>query len=96
MTDMIARKNVSGSARAASRSRQSSSGRPERRLPEPATGRDARIVVYCIVSLGGIPLASKIGGVNRLVNKIGFYRFTRITREPQVPIGFDRSGPRLK
>jgi hypothetical protein len=26
----------------------------------------------------------------------GFYRFAKITREPQVPIGFDRSGPRRK
>ena len=26
----------------------------------------------------------------------GFYRLAKITREPQVPIGFDRSGPRRK
>jgi hypothetical protein len=28
--------------------------------------------------------------------KSGLYRFAKITREPQVPIGFDRSGPRRK
>ena len=87
MADMIARQNISG---------------PDRGIPEvddlrPANQREGSSnqppAEMREKSLHGGPGRH---GVSIWKTRSGLYRFARITREPQVPIGFDRSGPRRK
>lgn len=81
MADMIARQDISG---------------PAGRIPEvddlgPANQREN--------SSNQPPAEMREKSLHgRIVwsTRSGFYRFARITREPQVPIGLDCSGLRLK
>ena len=87
MADMIARQNISG---------------PDGRIPEvndlrPANQREGSSN-QPTAEMREKPLHVGLGGHGAITweTRSGFYRFAKITREPQVPIGFDRSGPRCK
>jgi hypothetical protein len=86
MADMIARQDISG---------------PDGRIPEvddlrPANQREGSSnqppAEVREKSLHG----GQGGHEGILGTRSRFYRLAKITREPQVPIGFDRSGPRRK
>jgi len=87
MADMIARQNISG---ADGRISEVDDLRPANQREDSSNQPPAEMREK--------PLHVGLGGHEGISwgARAGFYRFAKITREPQVPIGFDRSGPRCK